>query len=203
MKLIVAILGYLIGSIPNGVIIAKIKNVNILHHGSGNTGATNVTRILGIKYGAIVFVLDFIKGFIPMFFWKQLAGQYEYFHDSVAFVLALALIVGHVFSIFLQFKGGKGVATTIGVLMSLIPCVTIIGIILWYSVFSITRFVSLASLCFAMSLPLNAYLFAYPKTICQLIYIISVCIFISHYKIILRLWYGTENRFEKKNTHTR
>lgn len=198
MKLIIAVLGYLIGSIPNGVIIAKCKHVDLYRSGSGNIGATNVTRVLGKKYGILTFILDFLKGFLPLLIWKNFAGQYDYFYHSNAVILALSIILGHIFSIFLKFKGGKGVATTIGVLIAIIPSITIIGVILWWSVFSITKFVSLASLCFAMSLPLNAYLFAYPKPICQLTYILAVCIFLTHYKNIYRLWSGTEYRFDKK-----
>ena len=198
--IIVAIIAYCLGSISFSVLISKkMAGFDVREKGSGNAGATNVTRVLGKKYGAMTFLLDFLKGYIPILLWKLFAGKYDNFYHSIAFILSLSLVLGHVFSIFLKFKGGKGVATTIGVLTALIPSVTIIGLILWFSVFSMTRFVSLASLSFALSLPLNTYLFAYPKSICQLTYIISVFLFITHYKNIQRLWNGTENRFDKKS----
>jgi glycerol-3-phosphate acyltransferase PlsY len=192
------LVGYIIGSIPFGVLVAKAKGVDIFQKGSGNPGATNIKRILGTKYGNLVFCLDFLKGLLPVFTTKTYFQLHPNWAAKVSALLLLGLILGHSFSIFLKFRGGKGVATTIGGLAILMPGVILLGVILWYSVFTITRFVSLASLCFALSLPLNAYLFAYQKTIIYLAFFAMVIIFLRHISNIRRLWNGNENRFDGK-----
>jgi glycerol-3-phosphate acyltransferase PlsY len=192
------LVGYIVGSIPFAVLIAKAKGIDILREGSGNPGATNVKRILGKKYGILVFLLDFIKGFLPILVAKIYFQIHLNLANSTCATLLIGLVLGHSFSIFLKFRGGKGVATTIGGLTVLMPSVTLLGVILWYSVFTITRFVSLASLCFVLSLPLNAYLFAYPKEIIELTFFLIIIIFLRHIPNIRRLWDGTENRFDEK-----
>jgi glycerol-3-phosphate acyltransferase PlsY len=190
--------GYAIGSIPFGVLIAKIEGVDILHEGSGSSGATNVKRVLGAKYGNLVFFLDFLKGLLPVSLVKVYFRAYPDLANNVSALLLIGLVLGHSFSIFLKFCGGKGVATTIGGLLVLMPGATFSGVILWYFVFTVTRFVSLASLCFSFSLPLDAYLFAYQKEIVWLAFSLMAIIFLRHISNIRRLWNGIENRFEKK-----
>jgi glycerol-3-phosphate acyltransferase PlsY len=194
----VGLVGYIVGSIPFAVLIAKAKGIDILREGSGNPGATNVKRILGKKCGALVFSLDFFKGFLPIFIAKTYFKLHPNLVNSTCSALLIGLVLGHSFSIFLKFHGGKGVATTIGGLAALMPSVTLLGIILWYSVFTITRFVSLASLCFVLSLPPNAYLFAYPKELIELTFFLMIIIFLKHIPNIRRLWNGVENRFDGK-----
>lgn len=196
-RLIALIAGYIIGSIPFGFVVAKIKGINILKCGSGNPGATNVARVVGKKYGILTFILDFLKGFLPIFFLQYFFNLYKDFFYTIAVYTFVGIILGHNFSVFLKLKGGKGVATTIGGLAILMPGGTIFGLLIWYSVFSITRFVSLASLCFAFSLPLTAYLFVLPKPIFYLTCLLTLSIVVRHIPNIKRLWNGTENRFSK------
>jgi glycerol-3-phosphate acyltransferase PlsY len=192
------LVGYIIGSVPFGALIAKARGIDILCEGSGNPGATNVKRVLGKKYGNLVFCLDFFKGLVPVLIAKTYFHLHPNLANNVGAVLLIGLVLGHSFSLFLKFHGGKGVSTTIGGLVILMPGATFLGTILWYSVFTITRFVSLASLCFALSLPLNAYLFAYQKEIIWLTFSLMLVIFLRHIANIRRLWNGIENRFDEK-----
>jgi glycerol-3-phosphate acyltransferase PlsY len=192
------LIGYIIGSVPFAVLIAKTQGIDILCKGSGNPGATNVKRVLGKKYGNLVFCLDFLKGSLPVLITKICLQLHPTLANSTCATLLAGLVFGHNFSLFLKFRGGKGVATTIGGLTVLMPSVTLLGVILWYSVFTVTRFVSLASLCFALSLPLNAYLFAYQKAIIWLAFFLMAIIFLRHIPNIYRLWNGIENRFDGK-----
>jgi glycerol-3-phosphate acyltransferase PlsY len=195
---LIFLVGYFIGSISFAALIAKIKGIDILHKGSGNPGATNVKRVLGSAYGSLVFCLDFFKGLLPVLAIKIYFRFHEDLSNHVAAVLLIGLVLGHSFSIFLKFRGGKGVATTIGGLVVLMPNVLILGLVLWYFVFTITRFVSLASICFALSLPLVATLFAYPNEMIGLAFFFTIIIFLRHIPNIRRLRHGVENRFERK-----
>ncbi|MDR0418295.1 MAG: glycerol-3-phosphate 1-O-acyltransferase PlsY [Puniceicoccales bacterium] len=192
------LIGYIIGSVPFAVLISKTQGIDIFCQGSGNPGATNVKRVLGKKYGILVFLLDFLKGFLPIFFIKNFFQLHPYQVNNVHAILLIGLVLGHSYSLFLKFRGGKGVATTIGGLFILTPSTALLGIVLWYAVFTITRFVSLASLCFALSLPLTTYLFAYKTEIIRLAFSLMIILFLRHIPNILRLWKGIENRFDRK-----
>ncbi|MDR2806889.1 MAG: glycerol-3-phosphate 1-O-acyltransferase PlsY [Puniceicoccales bacterium] len=193
------LVGYFLGAVPFGFIIAKAKGIDILNTGSGSPGATNVKRTLGTKWGGLVFLLDFLKGLLPVLISKMYFRPYPNLANNVSALLLVGLILGHSYSIFLRFHGGKGVATAMGGLSILMPSATFLGVILWYSVFSITRFVSLASIGFALFLPLNAYLFAYRREIIELAFFIMIIVLLRHLPNIQRLWKGTENRFDRKS----
>lgn len=192
-------LGYLVGAIPFGVIVARSQGVNIFQAGSGNPGATNVGRVLGKRYGFFVFALDALKGFIPISVVHYFADPYPQLADMLMAITLVCAVTGHCFSIFLRFRGGKGVATTIGGLLAIMPSVTILCLLLWFSVFRISRFVSLASLSFALMLPMLTYLFAYSSTLLYLSLALAVFIFVRHIPNIRRLWQGQENRFPQKS----
>jgi glycerol-3-phosphate acyltransferase PlsY len=185
-------IGYFLGAIPFGFIVAKINGINILQEGSGNLGATNVKRVVGNKWGVFVFVLDCLKGLAPVLIVKICCQTSASQANNMGATVLIGLVLGHCYSIFLKFRGGKGVATAIGGLAVLMPSALLLGIIFWCSVFSITRFVSLASLCLALSLPLNAYLFAYQKEMILLAIALATLIFIRHSQNIRRLWKGEE-----------
>ncbi|MDR0590518.1 MAG: glycerol-3-phosphate 1-O-acyltransferase PlsY [Puniceicoccales bacterium] len=189
--------GYFLGAIPFGFIVAKINGINIFQEGSGNPGATNVKRVVGNKWGVLVFVLDCLKGFVPVLIVKICYQTCVSQANNMGATLLIGLVLGHCYSIFLKFRGGKGVATAIGGLAVLMPSALLLGIIFWCSVFSITQFVSLASLCFALSLPLNAYLFAYQKEMIFLALALMIIIFFRHSQNIRRLWKGEELRAHK------
>ena len=195
------IIAYLAGSIPSAYIAGKLRGVDLRKHGSGNLGATNVVRVLGTKIGIAVFVADFLKGFLPVYF---LPPQTETLRPGLwALVYGVAAIAGHVKPIFLLWKGGgKGVATASGVFMALALVPMLITEVVWIVVFAISRYVSLASLAGAAVLPI-AILVWYrdprsPVFIASVI--ISAFVFWTHRANIGRLRRGEEHRFVKKES---
>jgi glycerol-3-phosphate acyltransferase PlsY len=152
--LIGALGGYLLGSISFAILVAKAKGVDIRKEGSGNPGATNVKRVLGKGAGNLVFLLDFLKGFLPAALPFALMGEGA---ATVSVTSLLAAILGHSFPVFFRFMGGKGVATTMGGLFGMMPVVMLIGLGAWVAVFYITRVVSIASIAFGLALPACAW----------------------------------------------
>lgn len=194
---VVLLIDYVLGSIPFAVIIAKMHGVDIFKEGSGSPGATNVKRVVGKKAGNIVFLLDFLKGLIatawPLIFIDL--GDWTFY---LALAGLIAAVLGHNFSIFLKFRGGKGIATTMGGILILMPWALLIGVILWGIVFYLTRYVSLASIVFGLSLPISTILLNEPKEVIMLSGILALLIAIRHASNIKRLLKGKENRFVKK-----
>ncbi|GAB6071887.1 glycerol-3-phosphate 1-O-acyltransferase PlsY [Venenivibrio stagnispumantis] len=187
------LLTYIIASIPFGLLISKLFGRDIRKEGSGNIGATNVTRVLGKKAGFLVLILDASKGFIPTYY------AYYYFQDYLYISLvAIIAVIGHCFSIFMKFKGGKGVATALGVLIALSGKTAFIIILFWLGVFLISGYVSLASI---LSASLSWVVIFYVEnniyyTIAA--FIISLIIFYKHKDNINRLLSDTEHRFLHK-----
>ena len=207
---IFALLGYLLGSVNFAVLVAKKHGVDILKEGSGNPGATNVKRVIGKGPGNLVFSLDALKGFVgaglPILL-LHLDPNPPAIKDLLFIVCVAGFVgtlLGHCFSCFLKFKGGKGVASTIGGLLVLLPVPILIGAALWSIVFLLSRYVSLASLALAVSLPISCWLlprftwltFGPP----QFWFAAAIAAFNvwSHRSNIGRLLAGTENRFVKK-----
>ena len=165
--LVLIVPAYLLGSVPFGLLVARTRGIDPRTAGSGNIGATNVGRLLGGRFFAIVFTLDLLKGLIPTLSAAAVLTAFRGGHrvyDPVDYLLWLlvgfAAILGHMFSVFLKFKGGKGVATSSGVMLGLFPYYTVpgaVGAIVWLIVFKLTRYVSLASMLGAISFVL-AYL---------------------------------------------
>lgn len=192
---IVSIVGYLLGAISFAVIVARSQGVDILKYGSGNPGATNVTRALGSKYGNIVFACDALKGFIAAgwpLLWISEAGL------QLGIIGLIASIIGHSFSVFLKFKGGKGVATTMGGLVAIMPIVLLIGVAAWAAIYFTIRMVAIASILFAVSLPVSAYwLYGSGDPRLTLGVVLGVLIVLRHRSNISRMLQGTENTFKK------
>jgi glycerol-3-phosphate acyltransferase PlsY len=190
MKILLVILvSYILGSIPFGYIISKMKGIDITKLGSGNIGATNVGRYLGKPYFFIVLFLDAIKGFIPTILFKLLFGL-EY-----GILAGLFSVVGHSYSIFMKFKGGKGVATGLGVSIALIPIETIIGFGVWFLVLMIFKIVALASIISAVSVFI-VVLFLEKSSLIKIVCgIIAVLIVLRHKSNIERIIKGTEPKF--------
>ncbi|SNZ02372.1 glycerol-3-phosphate acyltransferase PlsY [Persephonella hydrogeniphila] len=191
MKILYLTLTYLIASIPFGYIIGKIFGKDVTKEGSGNIGATNVARTIGKKAGVLVLTLDMLKGFIPVF----LAKNYFFFDDKFVALVAITAVVGHCYSVFMKFKGGKGVATGIGVLLALSPKVALIVILLWAGIFLTTGYVSLASIisAFMSWIMMNYIVENYYYTLAALL--ASFIIIYKHSSNIERLIKGTEHRF--------
>jgi glycerol-3-phosphate acyltransferase PlsY len=198
--IVTALFGYLLGSIPFAVIIAKRHGVDILKVGSGNPGATNVKRSVGKGPGNLCFALDAVKGLLaallPMLYFG-IGGEWGAEMGVVGLVGAL---LGHSFSVWIRFKGGKGVATSVGGLLALCPHVIITSLLLWLAVFYWKRYVSLASLVLATSLPIASWLYGTPAIIFWISLALCILLFVRHRENIVRLYHGTENKFEKKKS---
>jgi acyl phosphate:glycerol-3-phosphate acyltransferase len=207
------IIGYLLGSIPFGYLVARSKGINIFEHGSKNPGATNVRRVLGKGPGNLVFFLDVLKGAAAagwplLLAWRSLAGSSislgttVIYSNSAAWPMAivglLAALLGHCFSCFTGFRGGKGVATTVGGVLVLMPAAIGIAAIIWVLVFYTLRYVSLASILAALTLPVAAFFLGQPSLLIWLAIAIAVLVLLRHRANIVRLLNGTENRFSKK-----
>lgn len=203
------LVGYLIGSVNFAVLVAKKHGVDILKAGSGNPGATNVKRVLGKGPGNLVFALDALKGFVGAGLpYLLLRVEENAAAADIRFTVCVAgfvgTLLGHCFSCFLNFKGGKGVASTIGGLLVLLPVPILIGAAVWGLVFTLSRYVSLASIALGVSLPLSCWLlplftkltFGQP----EFWFAAAIAAFNvwTHRSNIGRLLAGTENRFVKQ-----
>ncbi|TCK02915.1 glycerol-3-phosphate 1-O-acyltransferase PlsY [Phorcysia thermohydrogeniphila] len=190
--ILACILAFVFGSIPFGFVIGKLKGVDVRQYGSGNIGATNVSRVLGKKYGALVLLLDALKGALPVLFLKVSGYSIEY-----QVVAGLSAILGHCFSPFLKFRGGKGVATGLGVFLVVSPKVTLIAFLVFLSVFLTTRYVSLSSITAALSFPLVFRFLEKPSDFTSLILFITAFVVVGkHYQNIIRLLKGEEKKFK-------
>src|ERR1700716_2709149 len=193
------VLSYLAGSIPSAYLAGKFRGVDLRKHGSGNLGATNVVRVLGAKIGAVVFLADLLKGFVPVYFLPRYTETLQ--PELWALVYGAAAILGHVKPIFLLGKGGgKGVATASGVFLALAFVPMLIAEVVWITVFYFTRYVSLASLLGAAVLPIA--ILALSRDPQAPVFIASVIVasfvFWTHRANIGRLRRGEEHRFVKK-----
>ena len=201
--LIVVLVAYLLGSIPSSVWIGKIfYGIDVREHGSGNAGTTNTIRILGYKAGIPVFIIDALKGWFAVFLTKIVFGYFPTIEmpEYMSFVAAVAVVLGHIFPIFAGFRGGKGVATLLGVGFGLIPIPALIALGIFMVVLFSFGYVSLASITAAVTLPFVTYFFVMPEHILLLLLTVAVAIFvpITHRQNIKRLLSGTENKFLKK-----
>lgn len=191
MIVVLMIVAYILGSIPNALWIGKVfKGIDVREHGSKNTGSTNAARVLGAKLGILTLILDISKGAIPTLIATMLLDS------SINVILVgICAILGHSFSIFMKFKGGKAVATTVGVFIVLVPGAILLAAVIFFLVFGITRYVSLSSMIGAISLPIWIMIFYknIPLTIFGII--IAILIIVRHKSNIQRLLNGTESKF--------
>jgi len=187
--LVMLVLAYLIGAIPFGVVVGKLfYGVDVRKHGSGNVGTTNVFRVLGKRAGVVVLVCDMLKGFIPAF----IAAQF--FNPWAAIFIAAAPVVGHMFSIFLKGRGGKGVATGAGVVLALVPLAFLIILVIWLTLVVTTRYVSVASLVASFLVPVLVIAFGHPLPYEIAAVLVSIIVWWAHRGNISRLIHGTESR---------
>ena len=188
--ILTVVLAYLIGSIPSGLILGKLFwHTDLREHGSHNIGATNAWRTLGKRAGIAVFIADSIKGQAGVALGLLLAGT-----PLAAVLGGLFAIIGHSFSLFLRFHGGKGVATSLGVLTMMMGNVTLIVFAIWFAIVYLTRYVSLGSVVAAFLTPVLAALFAYPVEYIVFSVIAAVLVIVRHRENIKRLMNGTENK---------
>ena len=200
ITILLMVLSYILGSVPNALWIGKVfKGIDVREHGSKNTGSTNAARVLGAKLGILTLILDISKGLVPTLI--AILLKVDFFEnltkiENLDYVLVgICAILGHVFSIFMNFKGGKAVATTLGVFLVLVPKAILFAAIVFFVVFAIFRYVSLSSIFAAVSLPILYQ---------QIIYVIlgiliAILIIVKHKSNIERLKNGTESKFSLKS----
>jgi len=185
---------FFMGSLPFGHWLALARGVDLREQGSGNTGATNVGRVLGKKWGIFVFVLDLGKGWIAV----ALAQRIGNLPETWSVTVGVFAVLGHVFSPWLGFRGGKGVATSAGILIGLAPWVALGVALIWFLTFQMSRTVSVASLCAATAFPLFVFWLMPEQKVFQSISIgMTVLVWFRHRDNLKRLFQGKENRFVK------
>jgi glycerol-3-phosphate acyltransferase PlsY len=205
--IIVIILSYLSGAIPMGVIISRLyKGIDIRNYGSKNAGATNVYRVLGPLPGGIVLFLDAFKGMVAVLFISQISLGNPWANEITLKIIAgISVILGHIFPVYVGFKGGKGIATGLGVLLALIPREVLIASALFVLVVALTRYVSLGSLLAATFISLALIFEKYylqkeiEKELIILCVGLTLIVFFTHRSNIKRLLNGTENKFGQKD----
>ena len=188
---------YLLGAMPTSHLVSRLfAKIDLREHGSGNLGATNLYRVLGWKYAIPVALFDIAKGAIPVLVFAPRVTVSQLF----ALACGVAAILGHVFSAFVGFKGGKGVATAAGVMLGLTPLALAVAAVVWGSLVLLTGYVSLASIAAAAVLPFAVYLLERPTT-AELLWIdaaVAAGVIFLHRRNIQRLIKGTENRFGRR-----
>jgi glycerol-3-phosphate acyltransferase PlsY len=202
MLYLFVLISYLIGSIPSGLILSKAIGVDIRQQGSGNIGATNVTRLLGKKLGVLTLVGDVLKAVIPMLaaHWYFVNAGTEVSPNDLDRILSLcggAAFLGHIFPIYLKFRGGKGVATALGVFLVLEPVAVLISLFIFVAVVYFSGFVALGSLLVSALLTLWIWLLGGTPNHVLLAFLIGVLIWIKHADNIKRLLAGTEKSMKK------
>ncbi len=215
--ILIIILSYLVGSIPNSIIITKlVKGVDIRKFGSGNAGGTNVSRVLGKKYGILVILLDSLKGAVAVILIARLyLGNFP-FHNATPFddftlvqiIAGVAAVIGHIWTIFAGFRGGKGIATGLGVLISIVTLDMLLGLVVFALVVGISRYVSLGSVSAAVSIPIimfirenifHAQVTGY-YTILPFTVLLSLLVLYTHRENLKRVFSGNERKLSfKKN----
>ncbi|MDP6625058.1 MAG: glycerol-3-phosphate 1-O-acyltransferase PlsY [Nitrospinota bacterium] len=187
--ILILILAYLLGSIPFSLIIARFfKGIDIRNYGSGNVGATNVLRTVGRKEAALALTADIVKGILPVWIATFVLA------DFWTAATAISVVLGHVFPIFAGFKGGKGVATSLGALIVILSVAIAISLVIWFLVLMAFRYVSLASISAAFALPIICIGLKYPPAFIAAGTINAAIILINHIENIKRLIAGTESK---------
>ena len=202
----VALASYFLGSIPAGYLAGRIAGIDIRHAGSGNIGATNVTRVLGKRYGYPVFIVDFLKGLMAVtmsILIEKRAQPLSVPTELIGIIAAISCVIGHSFPVWLSFKGGKGVATSMGALFGLMPFVALIAVAVWVITFEMTRYVSVASMTAALAVPISILILMPLKQTSwtALLYFsisLAALVIFRHRSNLSRLVRGTEPRFKRK-----
>lgn len=198
-----AVISYFLGSIPTGYLAGRMRGIDIRSVGSGNIGATNVFRALGTKAGILVLALDILKGFCACRFVPELFEAAP--SENLRIAAGVSAILGHNYTCWLRFKGGKGIATSAGVLLGWLPLSLAMILGLWVLVFAISRYVSLASITAAFVLPFAAWLTGASARMIVIAALVGALAIYKHRSNIRRLLNGAEHRFSKKagvSTHS-
>jgi glycerol-3-phosphate acyltransferase PlsY len=187
---------YLLGAFPSSYIVGKlVRGIDLREHGSGNLGATNAFRVLGWKAATPVFILDIFKGWLPAYLFPRIDNDPAW---EWALAYGAAAIVGHVFSVYVRFKGGKGVATSAGVFLALAPLAILITTIVWGALLWITGIVSVASIASAAALPIAVIALGQPRAVQALAVVLAAFVIFKHRANMGRLMRGEEPSFRKR-----
>lgn len=183
---------YLMGSFPTSYLVGRLHGIDLREHGSGNLGGTNAYRVMGLAAGLPVVIVDVAKGLAPAYFFPAWDGSPS---GQLALLYGLAAIAGHVWSVFVGFRGGKGVATGAGVLVALAPTSALVGLLVWVGLVTLTRYVSVASIAAASIVPVSAWLT--DEAVSTVVFCAAVALFVwwTHRDNLRRLVRGQENRF--------
>ncbi len=217
--ILMLIASYLLGSIPFGLLVGKLKGIDIREHGSKNVGSTNVTRVLGFKFGILTFFCDFLKGALPILLIKWILRWHDIYlfnNLDVSIIYGAAAALGHIYPVFIKFKGGKAVATSVGAVVALSPLLGVFGIAMFFVLVFLTGYASHASIIATTLVGIGMYLDVYvwqyalhggPQVhLVNLIFITAMILLIiyKHRTNIVKLIKGTENKFtfkkKKKDT---
>jgi glycerol-3-phosphate acyltransferase PlsY len=191
---LLAVASYLIGSIPHSYLAGRMRGIDLRQHGSGNLGATNAFRVLGARWAAPVMLLDVAKGFVPTYFFPRIAGD----GVSWALVFGVAAILGHVFPVYMRFRGGKGMATGAGVFLALAPAAVAIGLLVWSLVVAATRIVSIGSIAAALALPALVWWIYGSGLVFAVAIALAGFVLVTHRANIHRLLRGEEASFRNR-----
>jgi glycerol-3-phosphate acyltransferase PlsY len=205
--ILVVVVSYLLGSVPSGYLVGRARGIDVRAQGSGNIGATNVFRVLGTKPGKpgiAVLAFDALKGFVAARWSPALALSFfsapGASRECLALAAGVAAILGHNYPCWLRFKGGKGIATSGGVVLAWAPAACLTALALWGLVFAATRYVSLASIAASLILPLAVWFCNGSATMTAVMAALSLLAIYKHKANVRRLLDGTEHRFVKKKT---
>lgn len=196
---------YVLGGIPTGYLIGRLKGIDIRQHGSGNPGTANVYRTLGKGPGIVTFIVDFLKGFAPtmvaaQFFFEPGSMDFSKGHWWIPVTAGALAIAGHIWTIFLNFKGGKGVATAAGVFMALLPIPTAGAFVVFGIAVAVTSHISVGSMAASVALPILCFVLAkdYQKPFTLLALTVCILIFYTHIANIRRILAGAELSFKHR-----
>jgi glycerol-3-phosphate acyltransferase PlsY len=215
----IIVLSYLVGSIPNSIIISKaVKGIDIREHGSGNAGGTNVMRVMGWKYGVIAILLDAFKGVVAVVFIARLHYGGMPFENVTPFddftlvqiIAGISAVIGHIWTVFAGFKGGKGIATALGMLIIIVTIDMLVAVAVFAIVVSVSRYISLGSILGAIAVPLTLVIrenlfhvnIEGYGTLLPFLIFVSLLVIYTHRKNVVRLINGNENKvnFSKNKT---
>lgn len=188
---------YLIGAIPFGLLVGRIAGIDVRREGSGNIGATNVSRLLGKKKGLLTLLCDVAKGFLPVWGAALLLPETAAARELIVVLCGLATVIGHMFPLYLKFKGGKGVATALGVFLFISPGSILITLIIFVAVVSGSGYVSVGSLAASALLPLWLWVLDEPPQVLMVAVVIALLIWFKHRSNIGRLQRGEEKGWKK------
>lgn len=194
--LLLVVAAYLTGAIPTSFIVGRTRGIDLRRHGSGNLGATNAFRVLGWKAATPIFMFDIAKGYFPTAFFPLWDGRPA---PEWALAYGAAAIVGHVFSIYVGFRGGKGVATGAGVYLALAPLAVLVCLAVWLALVFGTGYVSVGSIVAALTLPAVVYASRGPGPVLWVGIALAAFVIFAHRSNVRRLLRGEENRFRRKS----